>query len=70
MCLLPLFQGNVAANGNASDLPTFTSEESNMVKGSVDFQGINHYTTNVRMSDRSIEYIRMGDLEGGALPEG
>lgn len=52
VCLSVLNQGYVAIAGNASDLPSFTPEESAMLKGSVDYQGINHYTTGVRMTTR------------------
>ena len=41
-----------AAAGIPSRLPSFTEEEKNMIKGSYDFFGLNHYSTD-KVADRS-----------------
>ncbi|KAH9323467.1 hypothetical protein KI387_018106, partial [Taxus chinensis] len=50
----PLFYGDYPASMSSrvlSRLPKFTDEQIQIVKGSVDFVGINHYTTNYVADD-------------------
>lgn len=69
----PLFFGDYPASMRervANRLPSFSSEESNLVKGSLDFVGINHYTTYyVKNNQTNIISILLNDTlsDSGSL---
>ncbi|CAG9784226.1 unnamed protein product [Diatraea saccharalis] len=57
----PIMKEKIAAKSEAqgfyrSRLPEFTSEELELVRGSSDFLGLNHYTTNMIKVDDSVTY--------------
>lgn len=50
-------------------LPKFTADEAALVKGSLDFMGINHYTTHYTMHNNTVSSIAMGLLLDGTMTD-
>ncbi|XP_004985214.2 beta-glucosidase 6-like isoform X1 [Setaria italica] len=50
-------------------LPKFTADEAALVKGSLDFVGINHYTTHYTMDSNTVSSTAMGLLLDGTMAD-